>query len=88
MMIGSGAVAFLENDATAVFEACRVDAPHALTGRIEIDGTEGSLRFEVERLNELEHRIPKQSRMASFLVPLPKIPKPWGRVQWTSPLPS
>jgi predicted dehydrogenase len=53
-----GAVAFLENDATAVFEACRVDAPHALTGRIEIDGTEGSLRFEVERLNELEHRVP------------------------------
>jgi predicted dehydrogenase len=53
-----GAVAFLENDATAVFEACRVDAPHALTGRIEVDGTEGSLRFEVERLNELEHRVP------------------------------
>jgi predicted dehydrogenase len=53
-----GAVAFLENDATAVFEACRVDAPHALTGRLEIDGTEGSLRFEVERLNELEHRVP------------------------------
>ncbi len=52
------AVAFLENNATAVFEACRVDAPHALTGRIEIDGTEGSLRFEVERLNELEHRVP------------------------------
>jgi predicted dehydrogenase len=55
-----GAVALLENDATAVFEACRVDAPHALTGRIEIDGTEGSLRFEVERLNELEHRVPGQ----------------------------
>jgi predicted dehydrogenase len=55
-----GAAAFLENDATAVFEACRVDAPHALTGRIEIDGTEGSLRFEVERLNELEHRVPGQ----------------------------
>jgi predicted dehydrogenase len=54
------AVASLENDATAVFEASRVDAPHALTGRIEIDGTEGSLRFEVERLNELEHRVPGQ----------------------------
>ncbi len=52
------AVAFLESGATAVFEACRVDAPHALSGRIEIDGTEGSLRFEVERLNELEHRLP------------------------------
>jgi predicted dehydrogenase len=54
------AVAFWDNGATAVFEACRVDASHALTGRIEIDGTEGSLRFEVERLNELEHRVPGQ----------------------------
>jgi predicted dehydrogenase len=52
------AVALLDNGATAVFEASRVDAPHALTGRIEIDGTEGSLRFELERLNELEHRVP------------------------------
>jgi len=52
------AVAFLDNGATAVFEASRVDVPHALTGRIEIDGTEGSLRFELERLNELEHRVP------------------------------
>jgi predicted dehydrogenase len=52
------AVAFLDNGATAVFEASRVDAPHALSGRIEIDGTEGSLRFELERLNELEHRVP------------------------------
>lgn len=52
------AVAYLENDGTAVFEASRADTPHALTGRIEIDGTEGSLRFEVERLNELEHRVP------------------------------
>ena len=29
-----GAVAFLENGATALFEACRIDVPHALTGRI------------------------------------------------------
>jgi predicted dehydrogenase len=55
-----GAVAFLDNGATAVFEACRVDIAHALTGRIEIDGTLGSLRFELERLNELEHRVPGQ----------------------------
>jgi predicted dehydrogenase len=54
------AVAFLETGATAVFEASRVDAPHALTGRIEIDGTEGSLRFVLERLNELEHRVPRR----------------------------
>jgi predicted dehydrogenase len=54
------ATAFLENGATAVFEASRIDVPHALTGRIEVDGTEGSLRFELERLNELEHRVPGQ----------------------------
>jgi predicted dehydrogenase len=64
------AVAFLENGATAVFEACRIDAPHALSGRIEIDGTEGSLSFEVERLNELQHRIPgRGSRIIMALRP-------------------
>jgi predicted dehydrogenase len=64
------ATGFLETGATAVFEACRVDAPHALSGRVEVDGTEGSLRFEVERLNELEHRIPgRGSRTLMALKP-------------------
>jgi predicted dehydrogenase len=53
-----GAVAEMENGATAVFEACRVDTPHSLTARIEVDGTKGSIRFEMERLNELSLRWP------------------------------
>ncbi len=48
-----GAVAELENGATATFEASRVSQPHALTGRIEVDGTRASLSFDMERLNEL-----------------------------------
>ena len=53
-----GAVAEMANGATAVFEACRIDIPHALSGRIEVDGTKGSIHFEVERLNELTLRWP------------------------------
>lgn len=49
-----GAVAELENDATAVFEASRVPEGHALTGRIEVDGTRGTLLWDMERLNELQ----------------------------------
>jgi predicted dehydrogenase len=52
------AIAELENGATAVFEASRNDAPHSLTGRIEIDGTLGSISWEMERLNELVIREP------------------------------
>ena len=37
------AVARLDNDATAVFEATRSDESHSLTGRIEVDGTKGSV---------------------------------------------
>jgi len=43
----------LENGATATFEASRVTEGHALTGRIEVDGTLGTLLFDMERLNEL-----------------------------------
>ena len=47
------AVAELDGGVTAVFEASRITGGHALTGRIEVDGTDGSLRFDMERLNEL-----------------------------------
>jgi predicted dehydrogenase len=43
----------LENGATASFEASRVAEGHQLTGRIEVDGTRGTLRWEMERLSEL-----------------------------------
>jgi predicted dehydrogenase len=47
------AVAMLDQGATATFEASCVLAGHALTGRIEIDGTKGTLAFSTERMNEL-----------------------------------
>jgi predicted dehydrogenase len=43
----------LENGVTASFEASRVTEGHSLTGRIEVDGTKGTLRWEMERLSEL-----------------------------------
>jgi predicted dehydrogenase len=53
-------VALLENGATATFEASRVAAGHSLTGRVEVDGTKGSLAFDMERLNELVIREPRR----------------------------
>jgi len=53
-------VAELENGAIAVFEACRVANAHRLTGRFEVDGTRGSVSFDMERLNELMIRQPRQ----------------------------
>lgn len=45
------------NDATGVFEVSRVSPGHKNELAIEIDGSHGSLRFDLERLNELEvHR--------------------------------
>ncbi|MEZ5666880.1 MAG: Gfo/Idh/MocA family oxidoreductase [Alphaproteobacteria bacterium] len=64
------AIARLDNDATAVFEATRSDEPHSLTGRIEVDGNKGSVLFDVERLNELQWREPgKSPRIIKALAP-------------------
>lgn len=52
------ATALLDNGATAVFEASRTAAAHNLSGRIEIDGTCGSISWDMERLNELVVREP------------------------------
>lgn len=52
------ALATLDNGATAVFEASRTNAAHNLTGRIEVDGTRGSISWNMERLNELVIREP------------------------------
>ena len=48
------AQAAFENGAVASFEASRVAAGHKNDHTIEIHGTEGSLRFSLERLNELD----------------------------------
>ena len=47
------AIAHLDSGAMATIEASRITPGHALTGRIEVDGTKGTLSFSMERLNEL-----------------------------------
>ena len=54
------AVAVLDQGAMATFEASRIPAGHALTGRIEIDGTKGTLAFSMERMNELVFTEPRK----------------------------
>ncbi len=54
------AVARLDQGALATFEASRIPAGHALTGRIEVDGTKGTLSFSMERLNELVLTEPRK----------------------------
>ncbi|NHN48621.1 Gfo/Idh/MocA family oxidoreductase [Halostella sp. JP-L12] len=48
------AQAAFENGAMGTFEASRFATGHKNDNRIEIHGSEGSLRFSLERLNELE----------------------------------
>ena len=55
---GFSAIARLDQGALASFEASRLVSGHALTGRIEADGTKGSLAFSMERMNELVVREP------------------------------
>jgi predicted dehydrogenase len=47
------ALGTFESGATAVWTASRAAAGHALQSRIEIDGTRGSLIFDLAKLNEL-----------------------------------
>jgi predicted dehydrogenase len=49
------AQAAFENGATGTFEASRFATGHKNDHTIEIDGSDGSLRFSLERLNELEY---------------------------------
>jgi predicted dehydrogenase len=48
------AQAAFESGAMATFEASRVTAGHKNDHAVEVHGTDGSLRFSLERLNELE----------------------------------
>jgi predicted dehydrogenase len=50
----------LDGGVTASFEASRVTEGHSLTGRIEVDGTKGTLRWEMERVSELMLSEPRQ----------------------------
>jgi predicted dehydrogenase len=48
------AVAQFANGAIGTIEGSRIAFGYGHTGRIQVDGTKGSLKFDVERLNELE----------------------------------
>ena len=83
------AIARLDNDATALFEATRSDEPHSLTGRIEVDGSKGSVLFDVERLNELQWREPgKSPRVIKALAPGHPYAEFWlpGGIQGSHPV--
>ena len=62
------AAAELDNGATASFEASRVTEGHPLTGRIEVDGTLGTLRWEMERVSELVITEPRKGRRTISVV--------------------
>jgi predicted dehydrogenase len=62
------AAADLDNGVTALFEASRVTEGHPLTGRIEIDGTLGTLRWEMERVSELVLTEPRKGRRTIAVV--------------------
>ena len=47
------AIAHIDNGAIATIEASRITPGHSLTGRVEVDGTKGTISFDMERLNEL-----------------------------------
>jgi predicted dehydrogenase len=64
------AVAELEGGATAVLECSRVTEGHSLSGRIEIDGTLGTLRWEMARIAELQIAEPRRGvRTLSVVAP-------------------
>jgi predicted dehydrogenase len=48
------AIAQFANGAIGTLEGSRIACGYGHTGRIQVDGTKGSLRFDAERLNELE----------------------------------
>ena len=58
----------LDNDVTATFEASRVSEGHPLTGRIEVDGTKGTLRWEMSRVSELNLTEPRQGQRTITVV--------------------
>lgn len=60
----------LDNGATANFECSRVTEGHSLTGRIEADGTKGTLRWDMERVSELAFSEPRKgTRLIKAVLP-------------------
>jgi predicted dehydrogenase len=62
------AQATFENGAMGTFEASRVADGHKNDHTIRIHGTEGSLKFSLERLNELEYKAADHRGYETILV--------------------
>jgi len=54
-----GALAQFENGAQGSFEACRVITGPQVQFSFEVNGTEGALRWDLERMNEIEIYLPE-----------------------------
>ncbi len=63
-----------ERGAMGLFEASRFAQPHKNANTIEINGSEGSIRFDLERLNELEVHRGNQRGFETILVTDPDDP--------------
>lgn len=59
-------LAHFENGATGTFEATRLAAGRKNRNSFEINGSEGSLVFDLERMNELEVYFVEESETAGF----------------------
>lgn len=68
------AQAEFENGAVGTFEASRFATGHKNDHSIEINGSEGSLRFNIERLNELEFKGPRDRGFQTIMVTEPGDP--------------
>ncbi|SFR60623.1 Gfo/Idh/MocA family protein [Halogeometricum limi] len=62
------AQATFENGAMGTFEASRVADGHKNDHTVQIHGSEGSLKFSLERLNELEYKGPDHRGYETILV--------------------
>ncbi len=60
------AIVHFENGAIGTIEGSRIACGYGHTGRIQIDGTKGSLKFDIERLNEFEIAIRKGHPFSDF----------------------
>ena len=62
------AQAAFANGATGVFEASRYATGHDNANTIEVNGSAGSLRFDLERLNELEYHAADERGFRTIMV--------------------
>ncbi|WP_328419899.1 Gfo/Idh/MocA family protein [Streptomyces sp. NBC_00443] len=70
------ALARFSSGATASFEGSRVAGSQGLASRVEVDGSRGSLAFDLQRVNELA--VSERGRSGFRTVNLTQIPHPYS----------